>query len=295
MPTVTLKELCDALPADIREKMRALIDRLALEVLEGVTASAAEINKLDAVEAGTAAASKAAVLGTNKNLDEFHTAALYLGATAGTLVAATAAQLNALAHFPGRQSVGVIDFNATGTAAMTITINSVVYQEADAENLPNGVWTNGASAANSATSLAAAINGDTRSGGSPFTAIVSAEGNSVVIMADAIGTAGNVAVASSQATATVDNPTAGGLAAAIKQVVVLKHTVTARDVLAAEINIPLPWAASAWLIQYLDGNGVLVESSDQATLATAPHRVKVLQAGATHMAAGGVVQVVAWN
>ncbi len=62
-----------------------------------VAATADEINKLGSVTAGTAAASKAAVLGANKNLDELHLAKLYLGAAAGTEVTATAAELNALA------------------------------------------------------------------------------------------------------------------------------------------------------------------------------------------------------
>jgi len=59
-----------------------------------VTASATEINYNATAVAGTAKASKTAVLGANKNLDEFHTAKLYIGAAAGTEVTATAAQLN---------------------------------------------------------------------------------------------------------------------------------------------------------------------------------------------------------
>lgn len=61
-----------------------------------VTATAAELNYNDrAGGVGVAEASKTAVLGANKNLDEFHTAALYLGAGAGTLVGSTAAQIDA--------------------------------------------------------------------------------------------------------------------------------------------------------------------------------------------------------
>lgn len=62
-----------------------------------VTATAAELNLIDGSVAGTAVASKAAVLGANKELDEFHTAALYLGAAAGTQVTSSAAELNVLA------------------------------------------------------------------------------------------------------------------------------------------------------------------------------------------------------
>jgi hypothetical protein len=64
--------------------------------LDGVTATAAELNLVDGSSAGVAVANKAAVLGANKNLDEIHTAALYLGAAAGTQVTATAAAINAL-------------------------------------------------------------------------------------------------------------------------------------------------------------------------------------------------------
>jgi hypothetical protein len=63
-----------------------------------LTPTAAEINKLAGVTAGAATASKAAVLGANKELDEVHTAALYLGAGAGTLITLTAAQINAIVN-----------------------------------------------------------------------------------------------------------------------------------------------------------------------------------------------------
>ncbi|OGF05252.1 MAG: hypothetical protein A2W00_04705 [Candidatus Eisenbacteria bacterium RBG_16_71_46] len=58
--------------------------------------SRAEVDVLDGVTAGQAAAGKAVVLGASKEIDELHTAALSLGAGAGTVVTATAAQLNAL-------------------------------------------------------------------------------------------------------------------------------------------------------------------------------------------------------
>jgi len=61
-----------------------------------VSATAAELNKLNASTAGTAVASKALVLGTNKDVDEIHVATLYLGTTAGTACTATATELNQL-------------------------------------------------------------------------------------------------------------------------------------------------------------------------------------------------------
>lgn len=82
------------LRADSLQLGDAEISEAELEALDGLTASATELNYNDGVTPGTAAASKTAILGATKNLDEFHTAALYLGAAAGTLVSSTAAELN---------------------------------------------------------------------------------------------------------------------------------------------------------------------------------------------------------
>ena len=93
-----------------------------MNILKGVTAVPADLNKLAATSAGTASASKAAILGTNKNLDEFHTAALYLGADAGTAVTATAAELNTVsAMVAGTASPKI--FDATITRAQINTAN----------------------------------------------------------------------------------------------------------------------------------------------------------------------------
>lgn len=61
-----------------------------------VTSSAAELNIVDGVTAGTVTASKAVVVGANKNLDVLAVQDLKLGAGAGTSVSATAAELNLL-------------------------------------------------------------------------------------------------------------------------------------------------------------------------------------------------------
>jgi hypothetical protein len=82
----------------------------------------AELEMLDTLSTGVATASKAAILGTNKNLDEFHTAALYLGAGAGTLVASTAPQIDAaVAGTPlvYRTTVTAAAIN-TGTASYVV-------------------------------------------------------------------------------------------------------------------------------------------------------------------------------
>lgn len=68
-------------------------------LLDGLTSSMAELNLLDGSVAGTAVASKALVLGADKNVDTLAIAAsgLRIGAGAGTAMTATAAELNKLA------------------------------------------------------------------------------------------------------------------------------------------------------------------------------------------------------
>jgi hypothetical protein len=61
-----------------------------------VDASAAELNKLASVTAGTVAASKAVVVDADKRVDELVIGTLKLGAAGGTAVTATAAELNIL-------------------------------------------------------------------------------------------------------------------------------------------------------------------------------------------------------
>lgn len=93
-----------------------------------ITATAAETNYLHGVTPGTAAASKVAILGANKNLDELHLAALYLGAGAGTAVTSTAAEVNTLhgvtAGTAAASSAVVLD-SGKAVAGMTLTNISV--------------------------------------------------------------------------------------------------------------------------------------------------------------------------
>ena len=71
------------------------VGSLKVDAVE-VTATPAELNLLDGSVAGTAVASKALALGTNKNVDVLAVADLKLGAGAGTSVTSTAAELNLL-------------------------------------------------------------------------------------------------------------------------------------------------------------------------------------------------------
>lgn len=93
-----------------------------------LTPTAAEINKLAGVTAGTAAASKAAVLGANKNLDTLVIAdgGLKLGSGAGTAVTATAAELNKTDGVTGylveAHEVSFTETTGAGTYTGSVTV-----------------------------------------------------------------------------------------------------------------------------------------------------------------------------
>ena len=83
------------------KKVRTLCHKgrqIDADLIAGVTATAAELNLLDTATAGTVVASKALIVGANKNLDTLTIAdsGLKLGAGAGTAVTSTAAELNLL-------------------------------------------------------------------------------------------------------------------------------------------------------------------------------------------------------
>lgn len=91
-----------------------------------VTATAAEINRLAGVTAGTATASKVLVAGTNKNLDVLAVADLKLGAGAGTSVTATAAQLNSVGTNIGAAAGTGVTAAETGFGRYKTTILTFV-------------------------------------------------------------------------------------------------------------------------------------------------------------------------
>ena len=93
-----------------------------------MTASAAELNFNDGPSVGVAMASKTAVLGTDKNLDELHLAKLFLGAGAGTEMTSTAAQLNSIPASKGRKATGQLRVAAAVVDAETVTIGADVYE-----------------------------------------------------------------------------------------------------------------------------------------------------------------------
>jgi len=95
--------------------------------LKDVTAAAAELNLLDTSVAGTAVASKALVLGANKNVDVLAIADLKLGAGAGTSVGVTAPELNVLDGIPAN-----VDYTIGADAGTTVTLDIQLVD-------PNGV------------------------------------------------------------------------------------------------------------------------------------------------------------
>lgn len=89
----------------------SIIDEL--QALSGLDST--ELGYLNGVTAGTVTASKAAVVGANKNLDVLAVADLKLGAGAGTSVTATATEINVLA--------GVTVGTATASKAAVLDAN----------------------------------------------------------------------------------------------------------------------------------------------------------------------------
>ena len=90
-----------------------------------VTTTAAEVNVLDAVTAGTAAASKAVVLDSNAAVNAVKTAALHIGASGSeTAVTATGAELN----YNDITTLGTVEASKALTATAAGLVNHADYQ-----------------------------------------------------------------------------------------------------------------------------------------------------------------------
>lgn len=196
---------------------------------------------------------------------------------------------------PGVRALAVIDFNTTGEAAADITIGGVSFTEADTEDFVNGTWTNGASATDSATSLNDAVNGDTRQSKPNVSSFLSDAGDSVIVVAARPGTAGNLAVTTDSAGAvTVENMHGGGEAGRMKAVVV-DYVVTAQDVLADEVNIPLPFTPTGFVVNARTTAGVIDAVTVEAAMQASPDRLRLNFAGATDPVAGDIVHAIVWG
>jgi len=90
-----------------------------------VTTTAGELNVLDAVTAGTAAASKAVVLDSNAAVNAVKTAALHIGASGSeTAVTATGAELN----YNDITTLGTVEASKAVTATAAGLVNHADYQ-----------------------------------------------------------------------------------------------------------------------------------------------------------------------
>jgi len=210
-------------------------------------------------------------------------------AMAGTMLNAASGVISHEAT--GQMGVGTILFGATGDCT-SITIGAVTYPYDGSPTVADGEWDYGASASESATNLAAAINGKT---GSPYAA--TANTDTVHVYAKTVGTAGNVTITRNTGAqpATVAN-TVGGLAAATKQWCMRAHTVTANDVdTAVLVNIPMPFTPTMFTVQVRSSTGTIRDGlvTDLFTIAATPARIVATDAGAVHLVAGDVITITA--
>ena len=111
----------------------ATIDTDELNILDGCTSSTAELNFVDVI-AGTATASKAVVLNSNKHIDEFRTANLYIG-TSGSEVAvsSSATELNLL------DGITAIDTDLSTVAGTHTTLVSALAAKTYIDNTRSGL------------------------------------------------------------------------------------------------------------------------------------------------------------
>lgn len=208
--------------------------------------------------------------------------------------AATTASI-ATRLFAGTAACALIDFNNTAEAEMTVTIGGITYTEADEADAETGIFTNGASAADSAASLLAAINGDERTA-KPFTAVADVSGDGVWVFWDAVGEAGNVEITTtSAANCTVHEEAYNGADPAIKRQVSFSHTVGAQELLSGALEFPLPFVPSTLMVQVHTATGAPVYFTDLVTVEDEPTRLRIATDGATNIAATNVVHVLAYE
>jgi len=194
----------------------------------------------------------------------------------------------------GKQATAYIDFNATGEAGMKVTIDGIDFQEADTAVPATGVWTNGASAANSATSLIAAINGLVMSG-FYFSARADASGAGVWVTYDNPGADGNVDITTtSAANCTVQN-SHGGEDGGVKEICYVKHVVSTQELLSGAIEIPMPFTPAGFHFSATNATGTPKYSTDKVTIEATPNRIKIDTDGATNLVNTDVVYLTVWS
>lgn len=266
---------------------------------ETITAADIAAGAVDTSELATDALAASAAGRLKMATDYFDTAHVTKAFAAASI--ADDRMVSSLIKDSGAVAVGRLDFAGTATAAAVMTIGAVTYTEADAEDLPNGVWTNGGSGNDSAVSLAAAINGDTRnSGGASYAAVVLTD--TVFVTALVAGTAGNVSASVSGGEPAAIENLIGGLAPAVREIATIMHTVTALEVAvsgtAPEVIIPLPFDATYFSWQVYDSNGGIyaTEMTGRGTVTAAsspvPAYFRLANNGAADVQAGDIIRLV---
>jgi len=193
----------------------------------------------------------------------------------------------------GKISAAYIDFNGAGEAAMSVTINGAVYLEADTAAPATGVWTNGASAADSAASLISAINGDTRAT-VPFTAVADVSSDGVWVFWDAVG-ANNITISTTSASnCTVQNST-GGAAVGHHDSLSLSHTVNTQELLSGAVEIPVPFTPTGFHVTAVSSSGAPIYMTDVVTIEADPDRIRIATTGATNLVNTNVVHLTVFN
>jgi hypothetical protein len=196
------------------------------------------------------------------------------------------------AMFTGAHAAAFIDFNTgAAEAGCKITIGGVDYQEADVAVPANGVWTNGASAANSAASFKAAVNGDTRAP-VPFTAVSDLSGDGCWLFWDAVGETNPDITTTSAARVTVPESATGGLNPVMKKVWNCWHTVTSQELLSGAIEIPLPFSVESIVAQVRSATGAPKYITSLITIEPDPVRLRIRTNGATNAADTDVIHVI---
>jgi len=276
-------------------KLEAVADLVTAIAGEGLAATSGVLS-VDLDECGDAVLDVAADSipfideGTEGDPSKLESVADFVSAIAGTGLTSSAGVL--ATQDPGAIAVGSCLFGATGDCT-SVSVGAETFTHDETPVVADGEWAYGASASESATNLAAAINGKTAS---PYTAI--ADGDTVLIMAEAVGTAGNVTVTRTGGAqpATLEN-LVGGLAAATKQQCIVAHTVTANEVdTAVLVEIPVPFTPTMFTAQIRSATGLVKGGvTDLFTIGASPDRIVLTGDGATHVVATDVITVQAFE
>ncbi len=195
----------------------------------------------------------------------------------------------------GYPASAFIAFTGAGEEEMTVTIGGIVYAEADTAAPASGAWTNGASAADSAASLTAAINGDKRTA-VPFVAVADESGDGLWLFWSEVGDDGDLTITTdSEANCTVPEEATPGMVPTRQRVVNLTKTVTTAELASGTIDVPLPFAPSGYHVTAYSSTGAVLAFSDLVTVEEDPDRLRFTTNGDTALVNTDVVHITAWE